>query len=362
MRLARVCLFLVTTFTAFAVPAFVATDSAEAGPLMDWLRRRRQAYQVPAYGYQGYGAPAPACGTCQTTCQQTCQRVVSDYVPYTAYRTNWQQVPVTYYRPVTNSDPCTGCTVTCMRPCTTYQWQAQRVPYTAYRTVYRTETYRVPVTTTTYAPPMTPAAPGCSTCGIGSTASFAPPGYPNDANGLAASGYQTLPTGGLIPGTVYEGGTGYSGGSYSSGGSSSGVLGSGSTNDPYPAGSGVQVEPTPADMQPSLNGYRGIDQSRSQSILDGEGSTESAQPIPLEPTGHGSDANAGFYREPQSGSQPQAPRMVTPNDRTASAPVRKRWDYQPVQISASHRASRAAKPTRSPTSPQVNNGWRSQSW
>ena len=82
-------------------------------------------------------------GQCMRTCQQTCSRTVVNYVPQTAYRTSYKRVPVTQYRPVTNSDPCTGCTVTCMKPCTSYTYQVQRVPYTTYKPVYRTETYKL---------------------------------------------------------------------------------------------------------------------------------------------------------------------------------------------------------------------------
>jgi hypothetical protein len=47
-------------------------------------------------------------------------------IPQTYYRTVWKQVPVTSYRPVVSADPVTGCPVTVMKPCTTYQWQATR--------------------------------------------------------------------------------------------------------------------------------------------------------------------------------------------------------------------------------------------
>jgi hypothetical protein len=88
--------------------------------------------QSPAVAQNAYGLQP---GQCMKTCQQTCSRTVVNYVPYTAYRTSWKRVPVTTYKPVTNSDPCTGCTVTCMRPCTTYTYQMQfptrlSVPFT----------------------------------------------------------------------------------------------------------------------------------------------------------------------------------------------------------------------------------------
>ena len=164
-----------------AAPLFAASD-AQAGPLLDWLRGRRanNFQQQPAYNYYGTQVPVTAQyqnvapnayglqpGQCMRTCQKTCTRTVVNYVPYTAYRTSWKRVPVTTYRPVTNQDPCTGCTVTCMRPCTSYTYQMQRVPYTTQRPVYRTETYKVPVTTITNDCATGACNTGCDTCSTG---------------------------------------------------------------------------------------------------------------------------------------------------------------------------------------------------
>ena len=138
-----------------AVTCLTQTQQAQAGPLLDWLRGIRR----PCCGQNTvpFTAARPVTpnvgnlqpGQCMKTCNKTCSRTVVNYVPYTAYRTNWNKVPVTKYRPVTTSDPCTGCTMTCMKPCTTYTYQMQRVPYTTYRPVYRQENYTVPVTTIT---------------------------------------------------------------------------------------------------------------------------------------------------------------------------------------------------------------------
>lgn len=146
---------LFLAFAAGVLPTLACPSDAEAGPLLDWIRNRcrRPSCAQPMGCAQPAGFATNACGLqpgqCLKTCQQTCSRTVVSYVPYTAYRTEWKRVPVTSYRPVTNSDPCTGCTVTCMRPCTTYTYQCQRIPYTTHRPVYRTETYQVPVTTLT---------------------------------------------------------------------------------------------------------------------------------------------------------------------------------------------------------------------
>ena len=186
---------------------FADVQSAKAGPLMDWLRgirERRQAYANARYnripsanrfgnrfsgnGFantgqtnvaganQVMGAPVPG------TCYRTCTRVVAQYVPYTAYRTCYQQVPVTTYRQSNSYDPCTGCQVTCMRPCTTYQQQARRVPYTAYRTVYRTVTMRTPV-----ADCNTGTCNTCNTCS------------PNPGQGYYNNGYTSMQTPSYAP-------------------------------------------------------------------------------------------------------------------------------------------------------------------
>ena len=141
------------------VCAYLPQDANADGPLRRWWRnitgRTSTTANSNCCGTQQTAlSPTVAAnphnlqpGQCMRTCQQTCSRTVVNYVPQTAYRTAYKRVPVTQYRPVTNSDPCTGCTVTCMKPCTSYTYQVQRVPYTTYRPVYRTQTYKVPVTT-----------------------------------------------------------------------------------------------------------------------------------------------------------------------------------------------------------------------
>ncbi|MEK6248328.1 MAG: hypothetical protein N2C12_09130, partial [Planctomycetales bacterium] len=81
-------------------------------------------------------------------------------------------------------DPCTGCTTTCMKPCTTYVQQARRVPYTTYKMVC--ETRYVAVTTNSCCPtcPTGNCAPGAcatgncatGTCATGNCATGTDPG------------------------------------------------------------------------------------------------------------------------------------------------------------------------------------------
>lgn len=182
-------------------------ESCQAGPLLDWLRGvrsnnvyRYNAYRpnafAPAVQMQGAQVPAGFAGAqanqlpgtctsiCPTTRYQTVNRVVANYVPFTAYRTEWYRVPTTYYRPQTSTNPQTGCITTCMKPCTTYQMQARRVPYTTYQTVYRTVSQRIPYTVyeTSYS-----TSGSCGSCGTGSPVSNPVPtqyygGAPNQAN------------------------------------------------------------------------------------------------------------------------------------------------------------------------------------
>jgi hypothetical protein len=133
----------------------VMVPEASAGPLLDWLFGRRNAAPV-------------ACGTCGPTQVQSSRPTTSYSVPTTqyvpAYRTVWQRVPVTNYRPNVQYDPTRGQNVTTLRPCADYEWQTRRVPVRSYRPVLgwlfgqsRTAparpAYRVPTSTYSYSAP-----------------------------------------------------------------------------------------------------------------------------------------------------------------------------------------------------------------
>ncbi len=89
-----------------------------------------------------------------------------NYVPQTCYRTVYNPVPVTSYRPITTADPCTGCPVTSLSPVTTYVQRPVVVPYTTYR----------PVVTTVMMPvaPACPTCSACSACAAPATSYYAP--------------------------------------------------------------------------------------------------------------------------------------------------------------------------------------------
>lgn len=300
--------------------------SAEAGPLLDWIRglRNRSCGNRSA---STWGNPNQfAClqpGQCQVTCQQTCSRTVVNYVPETAYRTTWEKVPVTQYRPVTSSDPCTGCTVTCMKPCTTYTWQMKQVPYTTYRPVYRQETYKVPVTY------ITQDCNTCNTCPTCEVPAALPPSIPTAATVPGCATCNIAPTVMTSPSTSYV--------------VPSGTIGTDQTYTVNPAPSPTPATVVPADLSPEIN-----PQSYQRRIIDGA-------------------SNGGNFSSPPP--------------RSAENPILNTWDYSPVRL-ASHIApltETSTKPmtrsheadelgtfsrpvSRGTTDANARAGWKSQSW
>ena len=267
------------------------SEQADAGPLLDWLRGwRNRCFSSVETQTAGYAPNACGLqpGQCQTTCMKTCSRVVVNYVPCTAYRTCYKRVPVTQYKPVTKTDPCTGCTVTCMKPCTTYTYQSQRIPYTTYRPVYRTETYKVPVTTITNdcatnsscstcpTPGMAPMASGCNTC--------------------------TIPAqGGVSTGTTYT--------PLPSSGTSGGAV-------PTPA------DIPAADVTPSLN-----PQTQQRPLYDRQDTSKVKWGLPP-----AVDPNLTTENRSMGQGQVEAPARI---DVVASAsPIRRQWTYSPVKLAS----------------------------
>ncbi len=106
------------------------------------------------------------------------------YVPETTYRTQYQCVPVTSYKPSSEIDPCTGCPRECMEQVTQYVQQPVNVPMTQYRAVYSTKyvqmqpgysapgAYGVPGAAT--APMMAPSAAGTASSPFASTVQTTP--------------------------------------------------------------------------------------------------------------------------------------------------------------------------------------------
>ncbi len=308
----KLLLSLVIVASGFALPS-----NAEAGPLLDWLRgcRKPRCNQRcnPCMTPTVTAGYAPnACGLqpgqCMRTCNKVCTRTVVNYVPCTSYRTSWQRVPVTQYRPVTNTDPCTGCTVTCMRPCTSYSWQMKRVPYTTYRPVYRQENYSVPVTTITNdCNPCATGACATGTCATGAcptgtcatcptamqTPAMATPSVMTPSSNNVSGTYYTDESGAVVspPGTISTGG-GY---------------------QSAPADTSPSLDVNPQSMQRSA-----VDQMRSVS------ETQAPQYWPR--------LNAPATTP--SSEWNNRPAVINVQNQTAQSPVRKRWAYSPVRLAS----------------------------
>jgi hypothetical protein len=349
--------------------------ASNAGPLMDWLREKCGS-KKPDQGLMatsGSFTQAPTYlqpGQCQQTCLQTCQRVTVNYVPYTDYRTTWQRVPVTQYKPVTNTDPRTGCTVTCMRPCTDYQWQLQRIPYTTYRPMYQTQNYQVPVTTITNDCAtgncatgncatgnfgLAGGTAGCTTCGVPGMASppvggystnpgFAP-GAGGSTMGVPADGIPVLNSGLQNSGDPYaDSRTGAyrpvfpNAGNYSNANAYSGM--SSYSGYQAPRTPTVYFPPTPSSFtapEPELggrSGSRSLAPADRRPVLEDFDSNPPSQPSastggvsipPIQALPDPSPAMRWEYNTPPSGSA---------GDRTAHRDVQRAWDYQPVRLAS----------------------------
>lgn len=181
----------VLVLATVATLAAVQPSNAEACIFRRWWDRctGQQAARVTFFAPSACGTCQPACNTCQSACttcqpvQPACPQQVCSYQPQTCFRTVFQQVPVTVYRPVTTVDPCTGCPSTTMQACTTMTTQAQRVPFTSFRQVcqmvqpaavemapamqvqqFQPMQMQMMQQPQQFAMPTAPVNPGCATC------------------------------------------------------------------------------------------------------------------------------------------------------------------------------------------------------
>lgn len=138
--------------------------------------------------------------TCQPATPAVLQSVVTGYSRQTAYRTRWTQVPLTVYRPITTTDPVTGCTVTCMRPCSTFQWQARRVAYQTCRPLVST----IAVNTAPVAVQPLPLDSSIVTPGLAVPPGTVQPYYEGPADQVPTLPSDSVP-GTVVPGTVAPG-------------------------------------------------------------------------------------------------------------------------------------------------------------
>jgi hypothetical protein len=215
----------------------------------------------------------------------------------------------------------------------------RRVPYTTYRPVYRTETYRVPVTT------ISNDCNSCNTCGVSAgTCSTCNTGLPI-ANG------QTVP-----------GGTINTGGNYS--------LQNGGALPP-----GTTVTELPADTTPSLN-----PQNSNRSVIESlQNSDGSSTRIPMQQSNQNNWALTSTTPTTESFNRDWSSVPVT--SVAAKSPVTKRFAYtaiKQVNYVTADDATPKAKTVRGKFSPVksavtpvaekpetekvVNQGWETVQW
>ena len=354
----KLLILIVVAFTT----QLTLVSEAEAGPLLDWLRGIRRNCAKPALPQFGSVAPAATTpsvanlqpGQCLKTCQQTCSRTVVNYVPYTAYRTNWNRVPVTQYRPVTSSDPCTGCTMTCMKPCTTYTYKMQRVPYTTYRPVYRQETYKVPVTTLVNNCPTNNCAPACDTCGtgnVGAAQNFAPqqPSY-------SAPVFSPSTQPGTFPQSTLPADTVPSLSPTPAGSSTRLSIPSGSlsTESSYQVQSAYQPQPTSATYSTPA----AVTPHTAARVPDVNSATQGIRPQTsqrpfLERLQNQGSSNSFNSKTKQAKA---APARIKPTTQLTS--LHRRWSYSPVRLASSRTESQGASSFSSvETRQQINSAW-----
>ena len=303
----------VITTTTVVFASLLPSATADACGLMDWLFGRQETVaMMPVAGPTACNSCAPQTVACSPPVQ-TCMRVV----PQTTYSTVWARKPVTTYRPVSSVDPCTGCQVTCMKPCTSYKYELQRVPYTTYRTEYvqspvqggsccgnaysTAESYLPNMGTMLGGPATQYASSGCSSCSAGTM----PAGV--------AIPQTTYPT--TLPGPQYPQ-TYYPEGQYPAG--------------QYPAGTIPGAgQPQPAMTVPSNGGYipNGAAADRAPSLLQQRPSMSPSQMQPLNPTpaqtqpGSSAGISPSYPQNYSQNSPPSYPQNYTQYGATSPAPA-----------------------------------------
>ncbi|HBE69889.1 MAG TPA: hypothetical protein DDW52_17215 [Planctomycetaceae bacterium] len=280
----------------FSLTLFGELESAQAGPLIDWLfgRRTSPAYPVGgpvpvgntagyapySSGYSPYSvgyAPynslrppvfsgpgyAPPSGLPTTVTP----RVPTTYSYVPNYRTNYYRAPVTYYRPLMKADPTTGAQTVHMAPCTSYEYQTQRIPTWGQSTYYGNFATQAPIVSppagTTYTLPRgglpltQSTAPAISSPAASNYTTLQPPITsmpPSTASTYPTSPYGTSPYS-VAPSTYYGTTTGGCTGSAPAYAPPPGLTAPPAPTTAPPANPGIfPPENDPANTRPSLSG------------------------------------------------------------------------------------------------------------
>ena len=309
--------------------------------------------------------PPPAC--------ETCAPQTVSYMPQTCYRTQYVQVPVVTYRPVSSGcclsnlfNHCNSCQTPTqtMRPVTTMVYQARMVPFTTYRIVPTNPCNAGlcgSMPTTTYAPIAAPAVAsgGCSSCAA-PAATYAPAG----ATYAPATTTYTTPS--VAPYSAPNYAPTYSTPTYSTPGAGTVYPSPSTSTTPpiytVPSNLGPSAAPvTPAPGAPSLSTMPGATTNRP--------AYPSTAPVTRNPLAPIPDANLNTSPRINPSS---SPRLIDPDARTTSAPVIPAWSYSQVAWPARDQVIPAVAhierpviapqpPVETHPGPVVDDGWRPSS-
>lgn len=244
----------------------------------------------------------------------------------TGYQTSYYRAPVTYYRPMTTTDPTSGAAVVMQQPCTSYEDQIQRSPVTT-------------LAPSTTAPATAPTA-SCEPSGGVS-------GYNPYGSSVAPQG-TGLPQGTSIPqGMGAPQGTGTSPGYYGAPINTPAAPGTGYGNGPdaSPVGppqldpSGRPVETSATSAPAATWWHRSVDRPASVDARRG-----SAQPLtapdlqtPTTPRTDIRPLPAPEYPYPRNSGDTQrvpsveAPRDAAPRSEADGRVAQATWGYKPIQ-------------------------------
>ena len=164
----------VRTAVAFCAAAVILMGSpTKSHAIFDWLCPWSKKQQTTATTYVPPFSGRPAAQAPQTLTGPVVVGVppvgaamptTCSYVPQTAYRTAYRQVPVTGYVPATCYDPCTGCPRVTYRPVTSWAYRTVLEPYTTYRIVYANPCCPRGVSAGAWGVLGTVSGAGCSSC------------------------------------------------------------------------------------------------------------------------------------------------------------------------------------------------------
>lgn len=297
----------------------------------------------------------------------------------TNYQTTYYRAPITYYRPVTSVDPCSGQTVTVQQPCTSTVQQIQRTPYnslfgqTSPAPATVTPMTTTPMTTTPSTPMTVTPAPksDCGSCGSSSAPSqYMGPSVtttPPVGSGVGQTGAITSPSDQSvmpIPST---------GPNYGSGGATQPLQGGSGGGDlqriPQPRLESARPplqpsEPAKREVEDSYWDQRNGEQTAMQSLGGNQSAPQSYSNVrPIEaPRDYRAPVVQHSVQQPPASTAPASPNLTAPP--LLPRPTTREFDLRDsnsasLRVTAPIREAKLTRSMRLPLQSQVRDagGW-----